>query len=182
MLVRMLIFPIPFMFSDDSVSLWYLTSVLPEMFCECVYLFSSHPFPILSVISSFIQKNFFLNISLLLKNLIIFAVNQFVQDIPHPLVQTPFSLFSTLLDPQETDLYELHQAIPCPPVSSWFLLTWLPGRRSEVGREFIPWLLLCRLTAYLSQRSQLLTCDSYQQISLWVFVLLDLRVVTDLSM
>lgn len=68
MLVRTLIFPTPFMFSDDSVSLWYLTSVFPEMFCECVPLrFPPHPLAALSIFSSFIQKNFFLNMSLLLK-------------------------------------------------------------------------------------------------------------------
>lgn len=181
MLFRMLIFPIPFMFSDDSVSLWYFTSVLPEMFCECAPCFFPTPLPPCPQYIFFIySKEFPPERVAVIKNILItFAIDSFGQDIPQSLLQILFPL-ATLLDPQGTDLYDLHQAFPLPSGFQLSLANGDPWQeiRGSQG-DLFSLFLLCRLTVYLSQRSQLLTGDSCWQISLRVWGFSDLKVVTD---
>lgn len=135
MLFRMLIFPIPFMFSDDSVSLWYFTSVLPEMFCECAPRFFPTPLPPCPQYIFFIySKEFPPERVAVIKNILItFAIDSFGQDIPQSLLQILFPL-ATLLDPRELTSMTFIQQFPCPRVSSWAWLMGIPGRRSEVVR------------------------------------------------
>lgn len=111
--------------------LWMCSSPLPT---------PQYFFPALSLLFHFLKRISSWICGFIKNIFIVFLVNPIVQDIPHPLLQVPCpSSFLYPARPPRDDLYELYQAVPCPSVSSWFLLMEISGRRSEVvGRGIYP--------------------------------------------